>query len=261
MVIQNSVDVLDMFIWVPGLIGDGGPSCEFRHCPKEVCRCHRRHLSRLSVIVGCGVIHGSRFGFRCAKNILHAPPLFFGFEVSGSPFAEFRKLELLLSRFPHSRSVAFARLVIGTQALLRVVLVPAIGTKLWKFEVIWIGRTNIASMVRQMDDTVALNSGTEGKCTFKNVSILTLKSVFERDEILWTLGKYGGHSQSVQTYQMGLLEIRQALADPQMYYEKANAEPHASLHLPTPPHLAPLPPRAQPTKIHAQHEILPPFLS
>ncbi|MCI85634.1 hypothetical protein A2U01_0106913, partial [Trifolium medium] len=39
---------------------------------------------------------------------------------------------------------------------------------------------DIDPTARQVDDAVVLNSGTEGKDTCKNVSTLTLKSVFER---------------------------------------------------------------------------------
>ncbi|MCI94923.1 hypothetical protein A2U01_0116221 [Trifolium medium] len=53
---------------------------------------------------------------------------------------------------------------------------------------LWTGRTDISPMARQIDEMVVLNSGTEGKGTCKNVSIPTLKSVFERGEILWKLG-------------------------------------------------------------------------
>ncbi|MCH97819.1 hypothetical protein A2U01_0018815, partial [Trifolium medium] len=76
-------------------------------------------------------------------------------------------------------------------------------------------------------------------------------------------------TQSVQTYQMGLLEKRQNMADPQMGFGKSTAEPdpppppppldqvepHAWLHpheppVPSlhhdPPQLSPLPSRAQP---------------
>ncbi|MCH81081.1 hypothetical protein A2U01_0001860, partial [Trifolium medium] len=49
-------------------------------------------------------------------------------------------------------------------------------------------KTDTSPMARQVDEMVALDSGTMGKGTCKNVSTLTLKSVFERGERLWELG-------------------------------------------------------------------------
>ncbi|MCI09260.1 hypothetical protein A2U01_0030344, partial [Trifolium medium] len=42
------------------------------------------------------------------------------------------------------------------------------------------GRIDMAPMVRQVVDTVTLNSGTEGKGTCRNINTLTFKSAFER---------------------------------------------------------------------------------